>query len=195
MSDPMFDLLVSKDLSGMSEEELDSTFIVHEDGVKKFLGRIPLGCIYATFLAGLYIEMEKIVGRAAKGLILSASRNRGKIAGSAIRRRYEKDHGKMNDKKAEMIVKNMVTIWGKCFGWGKIEFECGDEFRVIVKNSLEAVGFIKIKKRGNHPVCWMLLGYTWGLLEGIFARRFEGREVRCEAVGDERCEFVFQTVG
>ncbi len=190
----MFDILVSKDLSEMSEEELDSSFIVHEDGVKSFLGRIPLGCIYATFLAGLYIEMEKIVGRAAKGLILNASKNRGKIAGNAIRRRYEKKFGKMDEEKARMIAKNMITIWGKCFGWGKIKCECDDRFRVIVKDSLEAIGFIKLKKKASHPVCWMLLGYMWGLLEGLFARKFKGEEIRCQAAGDDTCEFVFQTV-
>ncbi len=190
----MFDILVSKDLSEMSEEELDSSFIVHEDGVKKFLGTIPLGCIYATFLAGLYIEMEKIVGRAAKGLILNASKNRGRIAGNAIRRRYEKKFGKMDEEKARMIARNMITIWDKCFGWGKIKCECDDRFRVIVKDSLEAIGFIKLRKKASHPVCWMLLGYMWGLLEGLFARKFKGEEIRCQAAGDDACEFVFQTV-
>ncbi len=190
----MFDLLVSEDLREFSEEELDKAFVVHEDGVKQFLGRIPLGCIYSTFLAGLYLEIERIVGRAARGLILNASRNRGRIAGKAIRTRYEKKFGKMDEEKATMVARNMITVWGKCFGWGKMSFVCEDgTFRVIVKDSLEAVGFIKLKEKPEQPVCWMLLGYTWGLLEGLFDRKFEGEEIRCEAVGDEHCEFVFKT--
>lgn len=191
----MFELLVSEDLRELSEEELDRAFVTHENGVKQFLGRIPLGCIYATFLAGIYIELEKIVGRAAKGLIVNASRNRGKIAGSAIRRRYEKKYGEMDDERARMVARNMVTIWGRCFGWGKMSFESKDGvFEVLVEDSLEAVGYRKLKEKPGHPVCWMLLGYMWGLLEGLFDRKFEGEEVECSALGSKNCRFEFRMI-
>jgi len=191
----VFDALVSEDLRDFSEEELDKLFVVHEEGIKQFLGRIPLGCIYATFLSGLYVEMEKIVGRAARGLIINASKNRGKIAGNAIRRRYEKKYGEMSVERAKMVARNMLVIWGKCFGWGKMSFKVNDtEFWLEVEDSLEATGFLKLKEKPKGPVCWMLLGYSWGLLEGLFNRKFEGEEVECKAVGGEKCRFVFRTI-
>ncbi len=190
----MFEILVNEDLTDMSEGELDKIFVAHEEGIKRFLGRIPLGCIYATFLAGLYVEMEKIVGRAAKGLIVNASKNRGKVAGMAIRKRYEKKYGKMDEDRVKMVARNMLTVWGKCFGWGKMNFKINDsEFILEVEDSLESTGFIKLKVKREQPACWMLLGYTWGLLEGLFNSKFVGDEVECRASGGSICRFVFRT--
>ncbi|GEM_PF-1217593 len=188
-----FEFLVTEDLTKKSREELESMFLEREDGRILFLGRIPVASLYATFLAGIYAELTKIVGKAAKGLILTASRNGGYRAGSAIRRRYQKKFGDLTRDKAFQIAKNMITVWDKCFGWGKFEFElCSDKIVVKVTGSFEAVGYTKLKKgKSDTPICWMLLGYVWGLLEGLLDCRLNGEEKKCLARGDEFCLFEY----
>ncbi len=188
-----FEHLVTEDLTGKDRSELESIFVKREDGRMLFLGRIPVASLYATFLAGIYVELTKIVGRAAKGLILTASRNGGYRAGSAIRRRYEKRFGQLTRERAVQIAKNMITVWDKCFGWGKFEFEFGERRVVVrVRDSFEANGYAKLKRKSEIPVCWMLLGYIWGLLEGLFNCKMSGEERMCVAKGDDVCLFEFE---
>ncbi len=190
-----FDYLVSEDLTAKDRKELERVFLRREDGRILFLGRIPLASLYATFLAGIYAELIKIVGKAAKGLILAASRNGGYRAGSAIRRRYQKRFGELTREKIIQIAKNMITVWDKCFGWGKFEFEFDEHNKKIVVKvweSFEANGYIKLKrKKSDIPVCWMLLGYIWGLFEGLFDCKMSGEEKMCLARGDEYCLFEY----
>ncbi len=190
-----FDYLVSEDLTTKSREELERIFLKREDGRILFLGRVPVASLYATFLAGIYAELIKIVGRAAKGLILTASRNGGYRAGSAIRRRYQKRFGELTREKIIQIAKNMITVWDKCFGWGKFEFEFDERNKKIVVKvweSFEANGYVKLKKeKSDVPVCWMLLGYIWGLFEGLFDCKMSGEEKMCIAKGDEYCLFEY----
>ncbi len=188
-----FEVLVTEDLREMDRNELENIFLKREDGRILFLGRIPLASLYATFLANVYVELTKIVGKASKGLILNASRNGGLRAGRGIRRRYEKRYGDLERDKAISIARNMVMVWDRCFGWGRFEFEDdGERIRVRVYDSFEAVGYLKLKKeRSQQPVCWMLLGYVWGLLEGLLGRKFNGEERMCKAKGDEYCLFEY----
>lgn len=190
-----FDYLVSEDLTAKDRKELERVFLRREDGGILFLGRIPVASLYATFLAGIYAELIKIVGKAAKGLILAASRNGGYRAGSAIRRRYQKRFGELTREKIIQIAKNMITVWDKCFGWGKFEFEFDERNKKIVVKvweSFEANGYIKLKReKSDIPVCWMLLGYIWGLFEGLFDCKMSGEEKMCLARGDEYCLFEY----
>jgi len=187
-----FDVLVRRDLTEMSREELEDVFLKREDGRILFLGRIPVASLYATFMASVYLELEKIVGKAARGLILTASKNGGHRAGRAIRRRYVKRYGEMGRERAIAIARNMITIWGMCFGWGRFEMEAeGDRIRVKVEDSFEATGFVRLKERRDFPVCWMLLGYIWGLLEGLLDCKLNGEEKMCAAKGDEYCLFEY----
>lgn len=186
-----FQYLVREDLTNKDKEELERVFLRHVDGGVLFLGRIPVAILYATYLAGMYTELTKIVGKAAKGLILTASKNGGYRAGSAIRRRYQKNFGNLTMEKAIQIAKNMIAIWDKCFGWGRFEFEFDEKITVKVNESFEAKGYIKLRERSSDPVCWMLLGYIWGLLEGLLDRKMSGEEKMCMAKGDEYCAFEF----
>ncbi len=190
-----FDHLVTEDLTKKDRNELESIFLKREDGRILFLGRIPVASLYATFLAGIYSELMKIVGKAAKGLILTASRNGGYRAGRGIRRRYQRRFGELTRDKAIQIAKNMITVWDKCFGWGKFEFKFDDrngKIVVKVRESFEADGYIRLKKGSSEiPVCWMLLGYIWGLLEGLFDCKLNGEEKMCVAKGDEFCLFEY----
>ncbi len=188
-----FEVLVLEDLTEMNGRELERVFLSKEDGKILFLGRIPVANLYATFLAGIYDELGRIVGSAVRGLILNSAKNRGRIAGRAIRRRYEKRFGKMDDERAMSVIKNMITIWERCFGWGKCEFEVGEDFVVKVRDSFEAIGYLKLKKGyASGGVCWMFLGYVWGLIEGMLDRRVEGEETTCIAKGDDVCTFQFR---
>ncbi len=189
-----FDYLVTEDLTKKSWDELEKIFLEHKDGRIVFIKRIPVASLYGTFLSGIYAQLIRIVGKAAKGLILNASKEGGYRAGSAIRRRYIKKFGDLTRDKAIAIAKNMITIWDKCFGWGNFEFKIyEDSITVIVKNSFEAVGFLKLKKENSDvPICWMLLGYIWGLLEGLLNCKLDGEEKKCFAKGDENCVFEFK---
>ncbi len=188
-----FEVLVKKDLSKMDIKELEKIFLKREDGRILFLGRIPLASLYATFMASVYVELEKLVGKAARGLILTASKNGGHRAGRAIRRRYIRRYGDLDRERAMMIARNMITIWGMCFGWGRFKMEeDGDVVRFIVEDSFEATGFVKLKEKKDMPVCWMLLGYIWGLLEGLLDCKVEGEEKMCMARGEKFCLFEYR---
>ena len=189
-----FDVLVTEDLSEKDRKELEDTFLKREDGRILFLGRIPVASLYATFLASVYSELTRIVGKASKGLILNASKNGGLRAGRGIKRRYERKYGELKKDKAIEIAKNMVMVWDKCFGWGRFEFEVDDRrIRVKVYESFEAIGYLKLKKeKAEDTVCWMLLGYVWGLLEGLLGCKLVGEEKMCLARGDEFCLFEFE---
>jgi len=186
-----FDVLVTEDLTKRSREELEEIFLSRGDGRILFLGRIPVASLYATFLASVYSELTRIVGKASRGLILNASRNGGLRAGRGIKRRYEKKYGELKKDKAIEIARNMVMVWDRCFGWGRFEFEVEDRrIRVKVYESFEAIGHLKLKKeKADDPVCWMLLGYVWGLLEGLLGCKLTGEEKMCLARGDEFCLF------
>jgi len=192
-----FNHLVTEDLTEKDREELENIFLKREDGRILFLGRIPVASLYATFLTNIYTELTRIVGKAAKGLILTASRNGGYRAGRGIRRRYQKKFGELTREKAIQIAKNMITVWDRCFGWGKFEFEfdeCNKKIIVKVRESFEAIGYIKLRKENSEiPVCWMLLGYIWGLFEGLFDCKLSGEEKMCMARGDELCLFEYNT--
>ncbi len=188
-----FELLVTEDLTNKSIEEVENAFLKKEEGRILFLGRIPVASLHATFLAGVYKNLMNIVGRAAKGLITNSARNEGLKAGGSIRRRYIERFGELTEDVALKVVRNVITVWDKCFGWGIFELEVGgDVIYVKVWNSFEALGYRRIRRSGDIPMCWMLLGYIWGMLEGLLESKFVGEEKMCLAKGDEHCLFEFR---
>lgn len=192
VSDP-FDVLVNEDITNWTRDEIVKVFLRYTDGKVIFIEKAQVAAMYNTFLVGVYLELTKIVGPAAKGLILNAAKKGGLRAGRGIRKRYEKEIGKLTREKAFAIAKNMLTIWAKGFAWGKIEAEIGDEIRVKIEESFEGDGYKRLRKeRAKQPMCWTIFGYMWGLFEGILDERLQGEEVECMAMGSDHCSFVFR---
>ncbi len=188
-----FELLVTEDLTDKSIEEVESAFLKKEEGRILFLGRIPVASLHATFLAGIYMNLMNVVGKAAKGLIVNSAKNEGMRAGKSIRRKYVERFGELTEDVALKVVRNVITVWDKCFGWGIFEFEVIDEvISIKVWDSFEALGCRRIRKDCNIPMCWMLLGYIWGMLEGLLESKLVGEEKMCLAKGDEHCLFEFR---
>jgi len=44
----------------------------------------------------------------------------------------------------------------------------------------------------NEPQCHFTRGFLEGFLSGLFKKEFASRETKCECIGDEYCEFVFE---
>ena len=188
-----FDVLVGEDITGWTRDEIVKVFLEYADGKVIFIRRVQVAAMYSTFLAGLYQEITKIVGPAAKGLILNAAKNGGLRAGKGIRRRYERERGELTRDKAFAIAKNMLTIWAEGFGWGKINAEMGDEIEIKIVDSFEADGYRRLKKEpAKQPMCWSIFGYIWGLFEGILNQKFYGEQTSCIAMGDDYCTLVFK---
>jgi len=49
-----------------------------------------------------------------------------------------------------------------------------------------------LDKRYNEPQCHFTRGFLEGFLSGLFNKEFTSRETKCECMGDEYCEFVFE---
>ena len=49
-----------------------------------------------------------------------------------------------------------------------------------------------LDKRYNEPQCHFTRGFFEGFLSGLFNKEFTSRETKCECMGDEYCEFVFE---
>jgi predicted hydrocarbon binding protein len=188
-----FDVLVGKDITKWSRDEILKTFLKYEDGRVVFI-KPNVASLYNTFLVGLYLELMKIVGKAAKGLVLRAARSGGIRAGSGIKRRYEKRAGKLSRDKAIQIARNMLTIWTRGFGWGDFEAEIkSNSIAVRLMESFEGDGYKKLKSEPSaDAMCWMIFGYMWGLFEALLDAKITGEEKTCIAKGDECCLFEFE---
>ena len=62
--------------------------------------------------------------------------------------------------------------------------------KFIHHNSFEAQAWLKAGKKSDIPVCTMNCGYSAGWCEESFGMPLTTVEIKCEAKGDEFCEFV-----
>ncbi|MFW6128159.1 MAG: hypothetical protein ACOC6M_03130 [Halobacteriota archaeon] len=162
-----------------------------------FIDKAHVASLYNTFLVGVYLELTNIVGKAAKGLILSAAKNGGLRAGRGIKRRYVREKGELSQDKAIFIARNMLRVWSKGFGWGEFHIKAKDTgFQVYIKDSIEADGYQRLKKEESEiGMCWMIFGYIWGMLEGLLGLKLAGEDKMCIAKGDDHCYIEFNFVG
>lgn len=188
-----FDVLTEEDISQWDRESIVDVFLNYEDGKVIFIDKAHVASLYNTFLVGVYLELNKIVGQAAKGLILSAAKNGGLKAGKGIKRRYEKKKGEMSQDKAMLIANNMLRVWSKGFGWGEFELSTSNgTFQLYIKDSIEADGYKRLKKEESEiGMCWMIFGYVWGILEALFDTKLSGEDKMCTAKGDDQCYIEF----
>jgi predicted hydrocarbon binding protein len=191
-----FDILVGEDISTWDRKKIVDVFFSYSDGKVEFIKKAQVASLYNTFLVGVYLELMNIVGKAAKGLILNAARKGGLRPGTGIRRMYERKKGKLSREKAVLIARNMLNIWSKGFGWGDFHVNFGEK-RIDVKiiGSFEGDGYKRLRKeKSDGGMCWMLYGYMWGLLEGLFDVKLTGKDKMCVAKGDDYCFIEFEFV-
>lgn len=191
-----FDVLTEQDISQWDRESIVDVFLDYEDGKVIFIDKAHVASLYNTFLVGVYLELNKIVGQAAKGLILSAAKNGGLKAGKGIKRRYEKEKGELSQDRAISIAKNMLRVWSKGFGWGEFELSTDNGiFQLYIKDSIEADGYRRLKKEESEiGMCWMIFGYVWGILEGLLDAKLSGEDKMCTAKGDDHCYIEFNLI-
>lgn len=64
----------------------------------------------------------------------------------------------------------------------------------VWKKSYEAEEHIKRYGYSDEPVCHTLIGYASGYLSNILGKKVIGKEIKCQAKGDEHCHVLCRTV-
>lgn len=193
--------LVEQDISELSREELEKEFLSYDPERWKLLlfGSWGLASIHDALMAGIYVEMEKMMGKAARTMVVHAARRRGLAAA----RYLEKKLGGFSQEQAKLLFKNMIVLWTKMLGWGRFSVDRWSDKQIVVKHhgSYEADGWLALLRTGqlsgyrDQGICWIALGYIWGLLEGLLKAELIGDEPMCRARGDPFCSYVYQRVG
>jgi len=82
-------------------------------------------------------------------------------------------------------------------GYGKIiEFKEESEKIIIrIKDSWTSRALKYNNYTTKFPTCYIELGLFQGILEGALKKEVESEEVKCQAKGDEYCEFLFELKG
>ncbi|MEM5882090.1 MAG: V4R domain-containing protein [Candidatus Aenigmatarchaeota archaeon] len=65
---------------------------------------------------------------------------------------------------------------------------------VRVKGSFSSLGYKAVAGKSNFPICVIEPAYIAGFIEATFDRRCDVDETKCEATGDDYCEYVFTLV-
>lgn len=121
-----------------------------KSGVVSLLGLGEIAPVYDTGYALLYVELERIMGDAGRGLIGLAMRNAGNSDARELKKAVEEKLGReLTLEECMNIAYNVMTCWGSV-GWGVVEsFEVSEkEIVVIHKNSPECRGYLKLLERG-----------------------------------------------
>ena len=61
-----FEILVNEDITGWDRDGILDTFFDYKEGRIEFIGKAHVASLYNTFLVGVYTELTKIVGLAAR---------------------------------------------------------------------------------------------------------------------------------
>ena len=130
-------------------------------------------------------DLEEIFGVAGDTLLFKGGKRIGKDL-------YE--HYSPLAEKYDLDIRDLISAVGYYFGWGigrVVEREEG-VYKIHMYDSFEADSFIKRNGGAKKPVCHFLRGVISGLIESIEKREYRSKEVKCAAMGDEYCEFVFE---
>jgi len=137
--------------------------------------------------ANLHGSVEKIAGKAAPAIIRGYGGSCGKRDFVGVWKSW------LPDIKVETVLSLFPAIYSTV-GWGKVvDLSLGnDEGRVIFKNCFEADAVLKIHGERDSPQCHFMTGYLAVLCSEITGKDWQVTETRCEAKGDEFCEFTLE---
>jgi len=137
--------------------------------------------------ANLHGSVEKIAGKAAPAIIRAYGGSCAKRDFIGVWKVW------LPDVKVETILSLFPTIYSTV-GWGKVVdvslAENGG--RVIFKNCFEADAVLKIYGQRDSPQCHFMTGYLGVLYSEMTKKDWQVSETKCEAKGDEYCEFTFE---
>ncbi len=167
--------------------------------IRKFASENPCGEGRITLLTRRYVmlstdyfpfdltkDLEDIFGAAGDTLLFKG----GKSVGMDLYKHYHD----LADKYG-VNTWNLISAVGYYFGWGLGRIvERNDEgaYRIRVYDSFEADSFIQRNGGAKKPVCHFIRGVLSGLVESVEGREYTVKEVKCAAMGDEYCEFLFE---
>lgn len=146
------------------------------------LGGIDAVPFPALIWGNFLVEMTKIYGAAILGTIELAAKEAGiKVGKSALKVLKPEEAWKIDE------LMNYV-------GWGQITKteKKENEIRIFMSKSFDSRSVKLVTEKFEWPACAIERGYIAGLLEVIHSKKCEVEEVRCQAMGDEICEFVFR---
>ena len=67
-----------------------------------------------------------------------------------------------------------------------------EEGRRVVVRTRQNWESAMLGKGHSEPQCHFTRGFFTGFISGLFNEEFASREAKCECMGDEYCEFVFE---
>ena len=144
----------------------------------------------AGMFSELYLGLTEISGKggAASALYIGAKKSSSVLYGIA-----EKMYGKEALKSKEDSI-NLIDDLISIAGYGRCEVVKADleneEIVVRMKGLLTSSSVGK----SDVPVCHVERGAVTGIIEKILGKPFNGRETKCQAMGDDYCEFVITSL-
>jgi len=142
----------------------------------------------ALGFANLHGSVQKIAGKAAPAIIRGYGSSCGKRDFIGVWKAW------LPDIEVETVLSLFPVIYSTV-GWGKvIGVSLGqDEGRIIFKNCFEADAVLRTCGKRDSPQCHFMTGYLGVLFSEMTGKDWQATETRCEAKGDEYCEFALTT--
>lgn len=134
----------------------------------------------------VYDRLTEVVGKGgAAGALYLATKESSKSIYKLAQKMYKEE-----DLKSEANFGKIIEDFMSIAGYGKVEvvkidFEKPEA--IIRMRGLLTPGEIN---KSDVPVCHIERGVLTGFIECVTQKSCNGREVKCQAMGDEYCEFV-----
>lgn len=145
---------------------------------------VPIIMMSRQAFGALHKGMVTTLGRGAKALLYTSGYNAGKVSLAAVVSAWD-------CKSTEEIIEATRKQYAH-YGWFNLREVSreGDVLNVKVTNSFEIPCYAG---KATEPVCHFLEGFLCSYLEAVYSmENLVGEEVRCQAMGDEICEFVLR---
>ena len=137
--------------------------------------------------ANLHGSVEKIAGKAAPAIIRTYGASCGKRDFIGVWKAW------LPEVRVETFLSLFPAIYSTV-GWGKvvdIKLD-NDEGKIIFKDFFEADAVLKSYGKKESSQCHFMTGYLGVLFSEMTGKDWQVTETKCEAKGDEFCEFTFK---
>ena len=166
----------------MTENSILSELVYHPDEGSLRFKSVRYLLIRPETLASFQKALEAEVGWEKTGDILYAG---GFTGGKLSGQKYKSTFG-LSDREAVEFMCQM----GREIGWGHFKLlELDPEVYYMLVEVTGSPFASAYGEAADSGVCHLIRGVLGGLGEGIFGEPVVAQEVRCTAMGDERCRF------
>ncbi|RLG01172.1 MAG: hypothetical protein DRN49_01850 [Thaumarchaeota archaeon] len=136
-------------------------------------------------LKGLFEGVRKRLGASVAKILFY---HMGRMGGLNRAAEAKKERSDLTVK--QLLLRFLLT--GYAFGQYIGELvEWSEEGRIVIRTKRNWESEL-LGKGYNEPQCHFTRGFLEGFLSGLFDKEFISRETKCECIGDEYCEFVFE---